>query len=113
MVRLCRMMRRRNTLIGVAWHSRNGYPATSMRSDELDFVLPPELIAQEPAAERSASRLLHYRRDDRTIVHRRFSDLPNLLRTGDLLVMNDARVIPARFTLRKATGGRIEGLFVV
>lgn len=84
-----------------------------MRSDELDFALPPELIAQEPAAERSASRLLHYRRDDRSIVHRTFSDLPDLLQAGDLLVMNDARVIPARFTLRKATGGRIEGLFIV
>ena len=83
-----------------------------MRSDELDFHLPPELIAQEPAAQRGASRLLHYRRGDRSIAHRTFSDLPSLLRTGDLLVFNDARVIPARFTLRKRTGGRIEGLFV-
>lgn len=96
----------------VALRSRNSYAATVMRSDELDFVLPHELIAQEPASERSASRLLHYRRDDRTVVHRTFSDLPTLLRRGDLLVMNDARVIPARFTLRKATGGRIEGLFI-
>ncbi|HEV7301755.1 MAG TPA: tRNA preQ1(34) S-adenosylmethionine ribosyltransferase-isomerase QueA [Tepidisphaeraceae bacterium] len=83
-----------------------------MRSDELDFHLPPELIAQEPAGERTASRLLHYRRPDRSIAHRTFSDLPSLLRAGDLLVFNDARVIPARFTLRKSTGGRIEGLFV-
>ena len=83
-----------------------------MRSDELDFHLPPELIAQEPAAQRSASRLLHYRKQDRSIAHRTFSDLPNLLRAGDLLVFNDARVIPARFTLRKSTGGRIEGLFI-
>lgn len=83
-----------------------------MRVDDLDYELPPELIAQSPAAERSASRLLHYRRADRSITHRAFSDLPALLRRGDLLVMNDARVTPARFTLVKPTGGRVEGLFV-
>lgn len=83
-----------------------------MRTDELDFELPPELIAQEPGAERAASRLLHYRRADRSIAHRQFADLPQLLRPGDLLVMNDTRVLPARLTLRKETGGRIEGLFL-
>ncbi len=83
-----------------------------MRSDDLDFLLPPELIAQSPAASRSASRLLHYQRDTKTITHRIFSDLPDLLRADDTLVFNDARVIPARFTLRKNTGGRVEGLFL-
>ena len=83
-----------------------------MRTDELDFHLPPELIAQSPAPDRGASRLLHYRRDDRSIAHRHFADLPSLLRRGDLLVFNDARVVPARFTLRKDTGGRVEGLFI-
>jgi S-adenosylmethionine:tRNA ribosyltransferase-isomerase len=83
-----------------------------MRTDELDFNLPPELIAQEPPKERSASRMLHYRKADQSIAHRQFSDLPQLLRRGDLLVFNDARVIPARFTLRKDTGGKIEGLFL-
>src|SRR5262245_45642647 len=83
-----------------------------MRTDELDFHLPPELIAQTPAAHRSASRLLHYRRSDRSISHRRFSDLPSILRKGDLLVFNDAKVIPARFALQKSTGGRVEGLFL-
>jgi S-adenosylmethionine:tRNA ribosyltransferase-isomerase len=83
-----------------------------MRTDDLDFELPPDLIAQTPSAERAASRLLHYRRDDRRIVHRTFSDLPSLLRPGDLLVFNDARVVPARFALRKSTGGRVEGLFI-
>jgi S-adenosylmethionine:tRNA ribosyltransferase-isomerase len=83
-----------------------------MRTDELDFHLPPELIAQEPTAERHASRLLHYRREDRSITHRSFADLPSLLRAGDLLVFNDTRVIPARFLLRKPTGGQIEGLFL-
>lgn len=83
-----------------------------MRTDELDFDLPAELIAQVPSADRSASRLLHYRRSDRSIVHRRFSDLPSVLKKGDLLVLNNAKVIPARFTLTKPTGGRVEGLFI-
>ena len=84
----------------------------AMRTDELDFELPEELIAQEPTENRSASRLLHYRRSDGAIEHRQFSDLPRLLRGGDLLVFNDARVIPARFMLRKETGGLVEGLFL-
>jgi S-adenosylmethionine:tRNA ribosyltransferase-isomerase len=83
-----------------------------MQTDDLDFELPPELIAQSPPAERAASRLLRYRRDDRSIEHRTFWDLPALLRAGDLLVFNDALVVPARFVLRKPTGGRVEGLFI-
>ena len=83
-----------------------------MRTDELDFDLPPELIAQEPPAQRTASRLLHYRRADACIRHQTFSDLPQILRPGDLLVFNNARVLPARFTLRKSTGGRVDGVFL-
>ena len=83
-----------------------------MRTDELDFALPPELIAQAPPGRRTDSRLLHYRRADRSVAHRAFIDLPELLRPGDLLVLNDARVVPARFVLRKSTGGRVEGLFL-
>lgn len=83
-----------------------------MTADDLDFTLPPELIAQAPAAERSLSRLLHYRRQDRAIAHRAFADLPAILRPSDLLVFNDARVTPARLALVKATGGRVEALFV-
>jgi S-adenosylmethionine:tRNA ribosyltransferase-isomerase len=83
-----------------------------MRTDELDFNLPPKLIAQTPAAERAGSRLLVYRRDGRSIEHRRFGDLVQLLQRGDLLVFNDARVIPARFALRKETGGVVEGLYL-
>jgi S-adenosylmethionine:tRNA ribosyltransferase-isomerase len=83
-----------------------------MRTDELDFDLPKELIAQQPPAQRSASRLLHYQRTSRAIDHHHFSDLPRLLRRGDLLVFNDARVIPAKFALVKETGGRIEGLYL-
>ena len=83
-----------------------------MKTDELDFELPPELIAQAPAGERAQSRLLHYRRGDRSIGHHRFGELPTLLKRGDLLVFNDAQVIPARFTLRKGTGGLVEGLYL-
>ncbi len=83
-----------------------------MNTAELDFELPPELIAQEPTPERPASKLLHYRRDGKSIAHRQFSDLPSLLQPGDLLVFNNARVVPARFTLLKKSGGRIEGLFI-
>jgi S-adenosylmethionine:tRNA ribosyltransferase-isomerase len=83
-----------------------------LRTEELDFDLPPELIAQSPTPKRSASRLLHYRRDDRSIAHRHFGDLPALLRKGDLLIFNDARVLPARFMLRKETGGLVEALFL-
>lgn len=83
-----------------------------MRTEELDFDLPPELIAQTPSPDRAASRLLHHRRDDRSVAHRRFAELPDLLRPGDLLVLNDARVLPARFSLTKPTGGLVEGLFL-
>jgi S-adenosylmethionine:tRNA ribosyltransferase-isomerase len=83
-----------------------------VRTDELDFDLPPELIAQTPPERREAARLLHYRRSDQSVAHRTFSDLPSVLRPGDLLVFNDARVVPARFVLRKSTGGRVEGLFL-
>ena len=83
-----------------------------MRTEELNFDLPPELIAQVPAQTRSDSRLLHYTRASRTIEHRKFSDLPSLLKPTDVLVFNDSKVIPARFYLRKPTGGRIEALFL-
>ncbi len=83
-----------------------------MRTDDLNFDLPPDLIAQHPAPGRSESRLLHYNAGGRTISHRKFADLPGLLRPGDLLVMNNARVTPARFDLIKPTGGRVEALYL-
>ena len=83
-----------------------------MHTNDLDFSLPPELIAQDPPEERTASRLLHYHRDDRSIHHRTFAELPNILHPGDLLVFNDTRVLPARFMLRKPTGGQVEALFL-
>jgi S-adenosylmethionine:tRNA ribosyltransferase-isomerase len=76
--------------------------------DDFDFALPPELIAQHPAAQRSASRLL-----DGTAglpVDRIFADLPGLLAPGDLLVFNDTKVIKARLFGEKPTGGAVEAL---
>src|SRR5215831_7969643 len=79
----------------------------------LDYHLPPELIAQEPAAERDRSRLLVVRRGDRSLDHREFLDLPDLLVPGDLLALNDTRVLPARLLgRRERTGGKWEGLFL-
>ncbi len=78
-----------------------------MRVADFDFDLPPELIAQFPAAERAASRLLHV--DAGGGLHdRMFRDLPALLRPDDLLVMNDTRVIKARLFGTKDSGGRVE-----
>jgi S-adenosylmethionine:tRNA ribosyltransferase-isomerase len=107
------MMPPGNNACGINWTKDvDRSPISAMRSDELDFHLPPELIAQSPSPIRSASRLLHYRRPGGRIEHRTFADLPRLLRRDDLLVFNDAKVLPARFVLRKNTGGRIEGLFL-
>ncbi len=75
---------------------------------DFDFTLPPELIAQHPALERSASRLLDG--TGAVPVDRRFSDLPGLLQPGDLLVVNDTRVIKARLLGEKPTGGAVEAL---
>ncbi len=83
-----------------------------MRTEHLDFQLPPELIAQTPPPNRGESRLLHYARPTREIHHRKFSDLPSILRPGDVMVFNDSKVIPARFYLRKQTGGKVEALFL-
>ncbi len=84
-----------------------------MHTDDFDFPLPAELIAQAPLERRDASRLLHARRPSGAVAHRRFDELPRLLRAGDLLVVNDARVIPARLLGRKkGTGGKAELLLV-
>jgi S-adenosylmethionine:tRNA ribosyltransferase-isomerase len=73
---------------------------------DFDFALPPELIAQHPAAERSGSRLLDG--TGPTPVDRIFRELPNLLRPGDLLVFNDTQVVKARLFGEKPTGGKLE-----
>ena len=80
-----------------------------MQRSDFSFDLPAELIAQVPLPERAASRLLHLDAAG-AIADRRFRDLADLLHPGDLLVLNDTRVIPARLLGRKASGGRVEVL---
>ena len=79
-----------------------------MKRSDFHFDLPPELIAQEPLDRRSDSRLLLLPRFEGEAADRRFRELPDLLRAGDLLVFNNTRVIPARLYGRKETGGRVE-----
>lgn len=78
-----------------------------------EYELPPRLIAQQPAEPRDSARLLVLERTTGAISHRTFRDLPELLAPGDLLVMNDTKVLPARVIgKRLATGGKWEGLFL-
>jgi S-adenosylmethionine:tRNA ribosyltransferase-isomerase len=78
-----------------------------------DYELPPHLVAQEPPATRDASRLLAIDRTTGAISHRHFRDLPTLLKPGDLLVLNDTKVLPARLLgVRESSGGKWEGLFL-
>ena len=86
----------------------NPEPPREFGLADFDFLLPPELIAQHPAAERSASRLLDGR--GALPVDHVFRDLPALLQPGDLLVCNDTRVIKARLLGEKPTGGAVEAL---
>jgi S-adenosylmethionine:tRNA ribosyltransferase-isomerase len=84
-----------------------------MRASDFDYPLPPELIAQMPAPRRDQSRLLVLDRATGRIAHRRFFDLPKYFSPGDLLVLNDSRVIPARLRGRNSrTGGHFEVLLV-
>ena len=84
-----------------------------MKTSDFDYELPPELIAQEPACERDRSRMLVLHRREERLEHRRFSDIPEYLGAGDLLVVNDTRVIPARVYGRKAaSGGKVEILLL-
>src|SRR5271170_3540273 len=84
-----------------------------MHIDQFDYDLPPHLIAQHPAPQRDHSRLLVLRRGGAVVAHRLFLDLPDLLNRGDLLILNDTRVLPARLLGRRgSTGGKWEGLFL-
>ncbi len=76
--------------------------------EDYRYDLPGELIAQEPAVRREESRLFQVRREDGEFSDHRFGDLPALLSRGDLLVVNDTKVLPARFFGRKESGGRVE-----
>ncbi|HEY3473660.1 MAG TPA: S-adenosylmethionine:tRNA ribosyltransferase-isomerase, partial [Anaerolineales bacterium] len=83
-----------------------------MKTSDFDYNLPESSIAQTPAEPRDSSRLLVLHRDTGVIEHRIFRDIGDYLRVGDLLVLNQTRVIPARIYARKATGGRVELLLL-
>lgn len=83
-----------------------------MKTYELNYELPPELIAQEPLPVRSDSRLLVFNRSTGEILDNEFNNLGNFLTPGDCLVLNDTKVIPARFFARRTTGAKLEGLFL-
>ena len=87
-------------------------PRQNMHVSELDYELPPELIAQHPVEPRDASRLLVCDRATQAHAHRRFYELLELLRSGDLLVANDTSVINARLRGHKPSGGRVEVLLL-
>lgn len=79
-----------------------------MKRTDFHYELPPDLIAQSPLAQRSASRLLRFDKQSGALSDHLFSELPGLLNAGDLLVFNNTRVIPARLFGHKASGGRVE-----
>jgi len=83
-----------------------------MKTDDLDYKLPSELIAQDPATVRSESRLLVLDRSTGRLTDSRFSRVGEFLRPGDCLVLNDTKVLPARFFARRRTSGKLEGLFL-
>ena len=83
-----------------------------MKTDALNYVLPQELIAQHPPEKRQESRLLVLNRTDKTLSDRQFGDLSEYIRPGDCLVLNNTKVLPARFYAQKLTGAQLEGLFL-
>jgi S-adenosylmethionine:tRNA ribosyltransferase-isomerase len=76
----------------------------AMRADELDYQLPPELIAQQPSLQRDGSRLLVYSRKTGDVSHALFRELPDWLAPGTLTVVNDTRVVPARIRIEEPRG---------
>ena len=88
-------------------------PSKPLKTEDFDFDLPSELIAQHPAPTRDGSRLLVADRRTGTRSHQHFSDLPQLLRAGDVLVMNNSRVIPARLRGQKIGGEATAELLLV
>jgi S-adenosylmethionine:tRNA ribosyltransferase-isomerase len=83
-----------------------------MKTSDFDYRLPESSIAQTPVEPRDSSRLLVLDRETGRLEHRLFRDVGDYLREGDLLVLNQTRVIPARIFARKVTGGRVEILLL-
>lgn len=93
---------------GQAWNDGG----SRVKTEEFDYFLPEELIAQTPLTNRDQSRLLVVTRQERSIVHRRFRDIISYVEPGDVLVVNDTRVIPARLLGFRGTGGKVEVLLL-
>ena len=83
-----------------------------MLTSELDYELPEALIAQRPAEPRDTSRLMVVDVREKSISHHVFRDLPRFLRSGDALVLNETKVLPARLVAHKRSGGEVELLFL-
>ncbi len=83
-----------------------------MKTEELDYNLPDELVAQQPVQSRSESRLLVLERRSGRLIDSRFADIGGYLQPGDCLVLNDTKVLAARFFARRITGAKLEGLFL-
>ena len=86
--------------------------ALTLLVSDFDYVLPPELIAQQPLEQRDLSRLLHLDKSTGAVRHQGFRDLPALLRSGDVLVVNNTRVFPAKLRGITEVGGNVELLLV-
>ncbi len=83
-----------------------------MKTEKLNYYLPPELIAQQPTDIRSSSRLLVFNRSSSELIDSQFSGIGDFLSPGDCLVLNDTKVLQARFFGRRSNGGKLEGLFL-
>ena len=83
-----------------------------LKTSDFYYDLPEELIAQHPAEPRDSSRLLVYRRDEKSIEHRTFCDITKYLHAGDVLVVNNTKVLPARMYATSVNGGKIEILLL-
>ena len=83
-----------------------------MKTEELNYYLPPELIAQQPLCVRSDSKLLVLNRSSGELIDSTFSNIGDFLFPDDCLVLNDTKVLPARFFARRSSGGKLEGLFL-
>ena len=85
----------------------------TMKTSDFYYDLPEQLIAQTPVEPRDSSRLLVYRRDTKTVEHKHFYDIVDYLREGDVLVVNNTKVLPARiYGHKEGTGGKIEFLLL-
>ncbi|MBP9733468.1 MAG: tRNA preQ1(34) S-adenosylmethionine ribosyltransferase-isomerase QueA [Candidatus Omnitrophica bacterium] len=99
-------------MTAVSDESENIRQHSEHRLEDFDYVLPPELIAQTPLENRSSSRLLTVNRSSGVMADRHFSDIAEFIQPGDVIVMNDSRVFPARLEGAKSTGGKVELLLV-